>query len=37
LGILGQMVHPIIVKPKLKEIFHYRQKKLVELFGDYKN
>ena len=37
LGILGQMVHPIIVKPKLKEIFDYRQKKLVELFGDYKN
>ena len=37
LGILGQMVHTIIVKPKLKEIFDYRQKKLVELFGDYKN
>ncbi|MDA9597164.1 SRPBCC family protein [Flavobacteriaceae bacterium] len=37
LGILGQMVHPIIVKPKLKEIFDYRQKKLVELFGVYKN
>ncbi|MAS68802.1 MAG: cell division inhibitor [Flavobacteriaceae bacterium] len=36
-GLLGQMVHPIIVKPKLKEIFGYRQKKLVELFGEYKN
>jgi len=33
MGILGQMVHPLIVKPKLDEIFAYRQKKLVELFG----
>lgn len=33
LGILGQMVHPILVKPKLKEIFHHRQNKLIELFG----
>lgn len=36
LGILGQMVHPILVKPKLKEIFDYRQQKLIELFGEYK-
>ena len=36
LGILGQMAHPIIVKPKLNEIFEYRRKKLVELFGEYK-
>ncbi|PWG05352.1 SRPBCC family protein [Polaribacter aquimarinus] len=36
MGILGQMVHPILVKPKLEEIFAYRQKKLIELFGDYK-
>ena len=36
LGILGQLVHPILVKPKLEEIFSYRQKKLVELFGTYK-
>ena len=35
-GILGQLVHPIIVQPKLKEIFDYRQKKLIELFGEYK-
>ncbi|MDT7833416.1 SRPBCC family protein [Flavobacteriaceae bacterium S356] len=35
-GILGRLVHPILVKPKLKEIFAYRQKKLVELFGEYK-
>lgn len=36
LGILGQMVHPFLVKPKLEEIFAYRQNKLVELFGEYK-
>lgn len=35
MGILGQLIHPIIVKPKLEEIFNYRQKKLVELFGEY--
>ena len=33
LGILGQLVQPILVKPKLEEIFEYRQKKLIELFG----
>ncbi|CAM3859003.1 MULTISPECIES: SRPBCC family protein [Flavobacterium] len=37
MGIIGQMVHPIIVKPKLNEIFEYRRKKLIELFGEYKN
>ncbi|APZ44869.1 cell division inhibitor [Polaribacter reichenbachii] len=36
MGILGQMVQPFLVKPKLEEIFAYRQKKLVELFGEYK-
>jgi ligand-binding SRPBCC domain-containing protein len=36
MGILGQLVHPIIVKPKLDEIFEYRRKKLIELFGEYK-
>jgi len=36
MGILGQLVHPILVKPKLEEIFAYRQKKLIELFGEYK-
>jgi ligand-binding SRPBCC domain-containing protein len=35
LGILGQLVHPIMVKPKLEEIFSYRQNKLIELFGSY--
>ena len=36
LGILGQIVHPIIVAPKLKEIFEYRKKALIQIFGDYK-
>jgi ligand-binding SRPBCC domain-containing protein len=36
LGFLGQMVHPILVKPKLNEIFEYRRKKLIELFGEFK-
>ena len=34
-GILGQLVHPFLVKPKLEEIFNYRTKKLEELFGTY--
>jgi ligand-binding SRPBCC domain-containing protein len=32
-GMLGQLVHPILVKPKLNEIFNYRTQKLTELFG----
>ena len=36
MGILGQLVHPFLVKPKLDEIFEYRRKKLIELFGDIK-
>ena len=35
MGILGQLAHPILVKPKLEEIFSYRTKKLEELFGKY--
>ena len=31
-GWLGQLVHPILVKPKLEEIFTYRKQKLEELF-----
>lgn len=37
LGFLGRLAHPFLVKPKLEEIFEYRQKKLIELFGEYKN
>ncbi|MCX2836994.1 SRPBCC family protein [Salinimicrobium sp. MT39] len=35
-GIIGQAVHPLMVKPKLEEIFNFRRKKLIELFGSYK-
>ena len=35
-GILGQLVQPFLVKPKLDEIFNYRTKKLEELFGKFK-
>ncbi|MCH4823297.1 SRPBCC family protein [Gramella lutea] len=35
-GIIGQMAHPFLVKPKLKEIFDYRKKKLTDLFGEFK-
>jgi ligand-binding SRPBCC domain-containing protein len=34
-GCLGQLVHPILVRPKLEEIFNYRKEKLEELFGVY--
>lgn len=37
MGILGQLVHPILVKPKLDEIFEYRRKKLIELFGEFQH
>lgn len=36
MGILGDLAHPFLVKPKLNEIFEYRQKKLIELFGNWK-
>jgi len=36
-GVLGQLVHPILVKPKLKDIFIYRRKKLIELFGTHED
>lgn len=36
MGFLGRLVHPFLVKPKIEEIFKYRQKKMVELFGEYK-
>ena len=34
-GWLGQLAHPILVKPKLEEIFSYRKTKLEKLFGKY--
>ena len=36
MGILGQLVHPFLVKPKLNEIFEYRRKALIEMFGEFK-
>ena len=33
LGFLGKMMHPILVKKKLDEIFEYRFKKVDELFN----
>ena len=36
-GILGQMLYPILIKPKLEEIFNYRQKKITEIFGKFNN
>lgn len=35
MGIIGEMAHPFLVKPKLKEIFDYRRHKLIELFGEF--
>lgn len=32
-GILGKLVHPWLVKPKLAQIFSYRFKKVEQLFG----
>ncbi|MAP53461.1 SRPBCC family protein [Altibacter sp.] len=32
-GIVGQWLHPFLVKPKLDEIFSYRKEKLEALFG----
>lgn len=34
-GFLGRWLHPILVKPKLTEIFNYRRQKLSELFGQF--
>ena len=36
LGIIGRIAQPIVVAPKLKEIFEYRKNALIELFGTYK-
>jgi len=34
-GWLGQLMHPILVGPKLKEIFTYREQALESIFGKY--
>ncbi|RZJ71125.1 SRPBCC family protein [Flavobacterium sp.] len=33
MGFLGQLVHPFLVRPKLEQIFEFRRKKLIALFG----
>jgi ligand-binding SRPBCC domain-containing protein len=35
LGILGQLVQPFIVKPKLEAVFNYRKMRLEEMFGKF--
>lgn len=35
-GKLGRMINPILIQPKLTEIFNYRKEKLENLFGKYK-
>lgn len=35
-GIIGQLGHGILVKNKIKDIFTFREKKTIELFGAYK-
>lgn len=36
MAFLGRLMHPFLVKSKLEEIFKYRQNKLIELFGEFK-
>jgi len=36
-GVFGQLAHPIIVKKQLKQIFAYREQKLIDLFGTLPN
>ena len=33
-GVLGQLAHPVLVKGQLRKIFSYREKKLIELYGE---
>jgi ligand-binding SRPBCC domain-containing protein len=35
LGAIGNLFTPLIITPKLEEIFNYRTQKLTELFGHY--
>lgn len=35
-GILGRLLQPVLVQPKLDAIFEYRSKKLIAIFGEYK-
>lgn len=33
MGFLGDIVHPLLIRPRLKEIFEYRRRSLEEIFG----
>ena len=33
LGLLGKLAHPLVVKPKLEEIFDFRIQRVEEIFG----
>lgn len=33
MSLVGQIIHPLLVRPKLEQIFAYRQKRLQEMFG----
>ena len=33
MGLLGKMMNPLLVKPRLDKIFHFRFKKVEEIFG----
>jgi ligand-binding SRPBCC domain-containing protein len=35
-GLIGRIANPILVKPKLNEIFDYRKQKFIDLFGEFK-
>ncbi|MBN09851.1 MAG: cell division inhibitor [Flavobacteriaceae bacterium] len=34
-GIIGKLLHTIIIRPKLDQIFNYRYNKLIEIFGEF--
>jgi ligand-binding SRPBCC domain-containing protein len=37
LGALGRLMHPLVVKPKLNQIFKAREAKMIEKFGHFDN
>ena len=34
-GVLGQILHPLLVKPKLEAIFNHRKEQMEKIFGAY--
>lgn len=34
MGVLGRAIHPLLVRPKLREIFTYREAAITSLFGE---